>query len=443
MSDASKKPAHADPASLLAIAIGALVIAGIVYLSAQARQASLHRSQVGFAGLENWLDGNDIETLTFTGGGALRPDDIGLRILPLFDADLLSWDDDDPKTGAEILQQKTEFNIVRRIVNEKLTVAPTLVILPKWRRAVRTKGIAHPAFLIPRDDVERVQKQIANVTGSLVRPSDTYAETSVVYDGKSFDVGLYQPQFTKQSGCQPILGEDNAMLLGKCEYEDSEFWLLSDPDLLNAHGLKLGENARLARQVVADLAGDSRVIIDLTSAIFITEYTEPKRRSWSELGRFFAFPFSTIWIGFALLSALFLWRAWVRYGPIIRLFEDQPRASKTNSIDATARLLRLSGHDRELLQSHIAARCRILATDLLGPHRNPGTEPVGELVRIVARKSPELSQKLTRASSALQNENTDLSEAELLRRLDEFETLCERILHEFGRSSDARSIHQG
>jgi hypothetical protein len=29
----------------------------------------------------------------------------------------------------------------------------------------------------------------------------------------------------------------------------------------------------------------------------------------------------------------------------------------------------------------------------------------------------------------------------LLRRLDEFETLCERILHEFGRSADTRSIH--
>ena len=43
------------------------------------------------------------------------------------------------------------------------------------------------------------------------------------------------------------------------------------------------------------------------------------------------------WLGFALLSALVLWRAVTRYGPLARIYDDEPRASKTVSIAAKAR----------------------------------------------------------------------------------------------------------
>jgi hypothetical protein len=210
---------------------------------------------------------------------------------------------------------------------------------------------------------------------------------------------------------------------------------------LNSHGLKLGDNARLGRDLIADLAAGERVIIDLTAGIFITGRPEQKARSWSDLGRFFTYPFSVLWAGFAILSALLLWHAWVRYGPIIHLFDDRPRASKTGSIEATARLLRLSGHDRKLLQSHVAARCRMLASDLLGPHRATGTEPVQELVRIVTQRVPELAQAISDTAATLQNSPHQMSHSELLHMLDKFETLYERTLHEFGRTADARPIH--
>ncbi|HMB47169.1 MAG TPA: hypothetical protein VKN63_02720, partial [Afifellaceae bacterium] len=94
-------------------------------------------------------------------------------------------------------------------------------------------------------------------------------------------------------------------------------------------------------------------------------------------------------------------------------------------------------------QSHFAVRCRMLAADLLGPHRTMGAEPVQELVRIVSQRSPELAREISATSEALHNSTHELSHAELLHLLDQFETLYERTLHEFGRSSEPRPIHQG
>ncbi|HSM40492.1 MAG TPA: hypothetical protein VK862_07050 [Afifellaceae bacterium] len=442
MNRPAAKSAQSDPATLLAVVVCGLVAAGLFYLFSQERQASLNRSQVGYAGLQLWLKDQDVETLTFSGGGTIRPDGIGLRVLPLFDVDLLRFAEE-PETEAENLQQMTEYDISDDVLHEKLDMVPSLVILPKWRRAVRIKGIAHPAFLIPEADVQRVRDQIYGVGGAVSRPSDGYVEKSYSYSGRNYTAGLYQPQFLSNSDCTPILGDADAMLLGECTGDEGPFWLLSDPDLLNAHGLTLAGNADLGRDVVAELAAGKRVIIDLTAYVFVTEELVEKTRSWADLGRFFTYPFSVLWIGFAILSALFLWRAWVRYGPIICLFEDGPRASKTGSIDATARLLRLSGHDRQLLQSHVAVRCRMLASDLLGPHRPGGADPVQELVRIVRQRAPELAQGIAETAYALQAIQHPMSHSELLDVLDRFETLYERTLHEFGRSAEPRPIHQG
>lgn len=442
MNQTAAKPARSDPATLLAVVVCALVAAGLFYLFSQGRQASLNRSQVGHAGLQLWLKDQDVETLTFGGGGTMRPDGIGLRILPLFDVDLDNFAEQ-PKTEAATLQQMTEYDIGKFTVWRKLSLAPSLVILPKWRRAVRAKGVAHPAFLIPESDIRRVMRQIGGIGGTIVRPSPGYDERSYAFDNRSYNAGLYQPQLISGSDCTPILGDSQAMLLGECRRDDETFWLLTDPDLLNAHGLALGDNAELARDVIAGLAAGERVIIDLTAHIFLTEEVQEKARSWAELARFFTYPFSVLWAAFAVLSAVFLWRAWVRYGPIVRFYEDNPRASKAASIDATARLLRLSGHDRKLLQSHIAARCRMLASDLLGPHRASGAEPVQELVRIVRQRDPELAHDIAETSSALQTTQHQMSHAELLDVLDRFETLYERTLHEFGRSAEPRPIHQG
>src|SRR5262249_7333199 len=95
------------------------------------------------------------------------------------------------------------------------------------------------------------------------------------------------------------------------------YWLLADPDLLDNHGLTQGANARLAAEVLPQLADGRPVIVDLTtSTIFDTAPKEEPRRSWSELLRFLAPPFTAAWAAFLLMVVLVLWRAWIRMGPI-------------------------------------------------------------------------------------------------------------------------------
>lgn len=430
-----------DPASLLAVGVAALALATFVYLFAQIdRQVPLNRSQVGFAGLAQWLKSRDIEALTFRGGGVLHADDIGLRLIPLFDTDLAHMTPP-PKNEREDLDQSTEIDISAFVLNRKIRSIPSLIILPKWRRAVRMKGVAHPDYLIPEVEIARLQKQIDGIGGELDRATSGYAGSTAFINGAAFEFGLFHPQFLRASGCDPLVGRADAMLIGSCSAGGYRFWVLTDPDLLNNHGLRLSENALLAQSLITELAGDARVLIDLSTSIFIADDSQPDIRSWAELARFLTGAFTAGWIGLALVAGVFLWRASVRYGPIIRLFEDQPVASKTSSIDATARLLRLSGHDLELLKSHVAARCRILAADLLGPHHGIGADPVRELANIVSRRSPQLAEEISLTAHDLNDTKKDWSDTDMLRFLDRFERLHERTLHEFGRSADARSVY--
>ena len=110
MSQAAAKSPQSDPATLLAVFVCALVAAGLFYLLSQERQASLNRSQVGYAGLQLWLKDQDVEALTFSGGGTIRPDGIGLRILPLFDVDLDNFAEE-PETEAETTQRRLEGRV--------------------------------------------------------------------------------------------------------------------------------------------------------------------------------------------------------------------------------------------------------------------------------------------------------------------------------------------
>ena len=441
----SDKPVHSvgrgNPVSILPIGIAALTLAGIVYLLvAIDREVPLNRSPVGFAGLTQWLKSQEIEALTFQGGGALKPEDIALRILPLFDTDLAN-ESRSPTNETEDLNQTTEVDISAYVVNQKIQDIPTLVVLPKWRRAVRLKGVAHPDYLIPGSQIQSLSAQIDGLGGILNRAEPGFSTYSAFRDQARHEIGLYHSQVLSSSGCDPLIGGQNAMLLGECRADGSVFWILADPDLLNNHGLKLSENAHLARDLITELVGGGRVIVDLSTSNFIADSPEPDKRSWTELARFFTGVFAAGWIGLALVAGLLVWRASTRYGPAIKLFEDRPIASKTSSIDATARLLRLSGHDLELLKSHVAARCRILAADLLGPHRGVGADPVRELAGVVSRRSPDLAEEISLAAHDLNDTKHDWSDAEMLRFLDRFESLYERTLHEFGRSADARAIH--
>ncbi|MEM7742747.1 MAG: hypothetical protein AAF409_03465 [Pseudomonadota bacterium] len=416
-------------------AVVAIAIIGVLWLISDRGEPDLDRSAIGTRGLIEWLKDQDIEARGFTGGGQMARNAVGLRILPLYDTDLRA-SSDEPETADQLLMQTTQRDLWHGVVEAKIRRQPTLVVLPKWRSGVYLADRAHKVLLVPAEHVARAARHVDRSAGRTAAQADGWATFQTKY-GK---IGLFHAQTIDAGACKPLIGSETAMILGRCpigetrERDNDQFWLLSDPDLLNNHGLNWESNADVALAVIRELAGEEPVLLDYTRSVFSSDRdweAERRERTWEEFTRMFAWPFTMIWIAFGFLGALVLWRAVTRYGPLARMYEDEPRASKEVSIEAKARLLRLADHDTALLADHIRERLHHLTAELLGPHRQLNEEPLGVLTRLIARRNGPLARELEEAADLPAGQ---LAQGEILRRLDRFETCYDKVTNEFGRA---------
>ncbi len=394
------------------------------------RERPLERSAMGHQGLIAWLQSEGIETRYAAPFPVVDPD-IGLRILPVQDTDLTQVFER-PETREDYLATGTERDISRGVFETKLQRLPTLVILPKWTRAVRHSGYAHESLLLPTD---QAADAVADVfRGDLLRPRQPV--TRIRVDGGKTIV-LYAAQLfpdTLASRCTPVISGAGGHLLIRCSQTDGPpFHVLSDPDLMNTHGLMLGDNALVAKDIVARLADDAPVIVDTTDAVFVMEQrAPPRKRQWSDLMRFFAYPFSLLWFGLGALFGLALWRAWRRFGPPRIVFDDTILASRGVSLAAKARLLRRTGHDRRLIEVHVTARLAEIADLVLGPRSNR-SDPLTALSEHLRGGDPDLAASFTDAALAALSPAAGPGVSQMLARVDAFEREAERVLDGFAR----------
>lgn len=421
---------------LFIILLFAALAAVAYFLSRQERKYELNNSAVGFSTLSPWLERNDIDSMAFQTFSRVDPGEVGLRVLPLHDV-LLSYSSGFnsviPEEGLppeEVARIQTERQISRRVVRAKIKRLPTLVVLPKWRRGVRELGLVHPEFLIDELTLMRLGKSILLEEWAGVQSADTPEFTLPTEHG---NIALHYPQLFSQTPCEPLLGDQKQALLVHCTSEDGDgFWMLSDPDLLNNHGLSQGENARIAREVIQKLLPEhKKVVVDFTTHLWVP-LDDDDERSWEELKRFFAWPFSLIWLCLAALGVLTLWRAWVRGAPAIANIHEEsgPGASRDVAIEAKARLLRLSGHDNDLMSGYYHSRFQHLALELLGAQEGRGQAGIDRVLKMIGRRKPELAAEL----APYENPVAPGSGERLMADVDTFESLIERTLNEFGRA---------
>lgn len=435
MSVPAQSPTRAAP-SLDKLLIGAILAAviGIFWYAAGQQQQNLRHSPTGLDGLAIWLRDHDQITRNFAGGWVIDPDTVGLRLLPLYDSDITA-PRIPPKTQQELLFQQDEYDQKKSIVVEKIKAVPTLVILPKWRSGVRLTGLAHPALLVNPARTQDVLHAIAGAKVGRLQLAEQ-AFTDVAWSGSDdapLNARFYAAQTFEGLGCTPVLGEPGQMILGKCPVPGSDpqqdVLILSDIDLLSNHGMRLGDNAEIAHQLLDDLAGENQVLIDYSRDVWVRKTLQSKRpeRTWEDLARFFEYPFSILWVGSVILMGLFLWRAAVRYGPIQRAFSDGPGASKTVSIDARAHLLRLADQDGSLVGDYVETRIATVAVRLFGPQLglHGGAEPA--LLRLLNRTAPQDAARLQQLLSHARALPATTSANEAIGFVHEFERLLESI----------------
>ncbi|SFH74045.1 hypothetical protein [Albimonas pacifica] len=426
--------AASTPLDAIVVLVSLAAALGAMLLFAAGRDQPLRQAPSGFDGLAIWLAEGGLDAQSFRGGWTIPAREVGLTVLPVYDAAL-----DEarvaPATETELRLQRDEIDMDARTLREKVGMAPALLVLPKWRSGMRLTGVAHPDLLIDPADVSRLLERVlgrpaaaAGAIGQATAPFSDFAYRGA--DGRTLTARLPLARTFEGAGCRPEIGRPGAMILGLCptELADGEGWVhvLSDPDLLNNHGLRLGDNARIARDLVGRLADGRRVIVDYSLETWLT--AERGRgspaRTWADLARFLAFPFSLLWLGAGATLALFVWRGAVRAGPAADGEARRP-PSRAAMLGARARLMRLTGQDGALVQAYAQARIGSTARRLLGPR---GPEPAETAVlRLARRRDAALGKRLAALLGRIRAAPPDLPPEAAVACVDELEILLERL----------------
>lgn len=243
---------------------------------------------------------------------------------------------------------------IRAMLHESDT---SLVVLPKWFGIPSSKrpGWVGQVFLLDTDEVVPAL-EAAGVYGTVVRPAEQIPGWAP--SGFGANPSLAAPQLVRSEDLTPLIWTDEGILLGELMWAGRITWVLSDPDLLNNHGLDEGNNAALAVEVVNRLRAGGAVIFDETLHGY---QVEPSL--WRTM---FEFPLVIATIQVLLTAALLLWAATGRFGAPVR-GNAALEPGKDFLIRNTADLLRFGGYAGHTLERYLKMTAREVARELHAP----------------------------------------------------------------------------
>lgn len=448
----------------LGILVGALAVGLVVWLiwiapGGDARR--LDASVMGADGLRHWLVAQQVPVVRGTSRPSPVREDLSIGILPLYDTDLTETDpapEADEQRMAQTAPREAEGWMVQNMARQ----LPMLIVLPKWRTGFALTGIAHEQTQVSPDQVQRVAGQIMLGAVRLVpvvndmtaadvvlndlpvdiAPSDDQTKGSsdrplfvrppTQPDAMQFRVALFRAQLldrgTVPDSCMELAGLPAGALIVRCAA--TEDWpaatYLSDPDLLNNHGLRLADNAAFATQLVTLLRdGDKRPVLLATEPVHIRSADDqpaPHRRTGDDLARLFAWPLSALWAMGGVVLGLALWRGLRRFGTARGAGADVAASSRRAAIAAKARLLRLSGADARMAAEHVRGHLADLAVRALGP--GAGNDPgIARWFALIARRDPALAADIRATADRI---TPDTPPADLPRLVQAFHALTRK-----------------
>ncbi|NGM47187.1 hypothetical protein G5B31_16745 [Rhodobacter sp. SGA-6-6] len=429
------------------ILVGVLVLAGLaglLFLGGGREDRRLDASVIGIDGLATWLKAEGLAVER--SNPRFRPawSQLAFRVLPLYDTDLYA-DPPEAKTPRDAYYATTLRNIEAWNLQGRLYDMPALVILPKWVAGTVTSAMAHDSALIPLEEAGRLPGQIGNWSLLLIRPEQGFVTEEVGQDR----VALFHPQLFDPAAlpgqCSAVVGLERGILVASCAFDEDDrypLYLLSDPDLMNNHGLALADNAAVAAWLFRALAPAAatgaeeapRIYIDTEAENMVDYYNYDEQRqdydrSATDFARFFAPPLTGLWAVLAILLGLALWRGARRFGPAQADAADTPEQSKLAAIATNARLLRIAGHDARMAADLVQANLSDLAQTTFGRAVGAGPQGIARLFAHLSRRDPARTAELQAVAQRLTDTTHPLSPAELHRQLDAFRRLLETLTH--------------
>lgn len=284
-------------------------------------------SAIGHRGLVEILEKLDIPVLKSRGDSAHKAEK-GLLIII------------EPTVSDEPSKQR---------LRDLVKAAPrVLVVLPKWygSAAIGASWIDE-AYLLPHAEIDDVLHSLGlQYTTSISR----IGKESMTFSGDvaASPVIRYNPQTVDVAGnITPLVRDhwDHALLYRDHVAGSEKYvYVLSDPDVLNNHGLRNPDNARFAINLIDQLREGGPVVID--------EVIHGYAQAPSLLRTLFRFPLVLATMQVLICALLAIWAAMVRFGP--KKAAPPPIApGKDFLIQNTAALLRYGGHHANALQRYL------------------------------------------------------------------------------------------
>lgn len=272
------------------------------------------------------------------------------------------------------------------------TSEATLVVLPKRRGSPDT---GRPTFLGSVSDQSPLNSQAIlealDIQSDLIRRN--HSRSMHWNAGRWADRPFIDHiQLIQADNVEPLIACSEGTLLGQLRITESSFvdyWhlgdilILSDPDLLENHGLGQGNNAAIAVKIIDYLRGGQ-------GAVVFDETLHGHEVSPSVFRSFFRIPLVFVLLQVLLTGAAFLWLANGRFGSPQPAPEARGRGLDY-LIDNTAELLEFGGHGPFVLGRYYRAAlgsvCRRLHLELPRTSANARSR----LVNITHMRSPEFN----------------------------------------------------
>ncbi|WP_151719144.1 hypothetical protein [Gemmobacter serpentinus] len=439
------------------ILVGLLVLGGITglfLLGGGGADRRLDGSTIGVEALAPWLSAQGLPAEQ--SNPRVHPDiaRLSLRLLPLYDTDL-DQDATRPADARAAYYATTLRDLDRSDVMDRIYGPTALVVLPKWVNGTVVSAVAHRSGLIPAQALDVLTLQLGLGALKVIRPEDGMLVAPV----EGGNLALFLPQLFDATRlpdvCRPTLSLPQGALVVSCHWPDTDLavHLLSDPDLLNNHGLTLGDNGAilvaLLKSLVppppsdtgknrkgspAEAPAERRIYVDTAGENLVTYYDYSNERqdydrSSDDFARFFAPPLAGIWAMLLIVLGIALWRGALRFGPLLTTDSATPEQSKTTAIETNARLLRIAGHDARLVSEYVQTSLSDLAQSTFGRGPGSGAQGIARLFTHLERRDPAATRTLRDVVSRLEAPDPNARSQDLRRNLDMFRTVLEKLTH--------------
>ena len=279
---------------------------------------------------------------------------------------------------AESRSEKLE-DLVERVLDAEQSL---VIVLPKWFGVAKEE---HPRWLETntRAKPERLLStlnELFEIDLELVEDAPSAVGTVETDWGASWKVELTDPQVLRPNeDLVPLLSHGSGYLAAEFVDDDGGHMIfVSDPDLLNNHGLGKGENAACSYDLFRYAMGD-------TGAVVFDETLHGFGLSTGILYELFRFPLVLGVLHAGLLVGLAVWAGQGRFGKPRPLLKELP-SGKATLITNTASLLSLGGYLATSLPRYVEGVLRAVASHYHLPPTLSDEERVRRLQAVTAAR---------------------------------------------------------